>query len=80
MFFIVHKNGLSTRVNSKIRLFTDDAVIYREISDDTNAGILSSDLNNVQLWYQEWGIELNLSKSKAVYILQSHCSNNIHTQ
>jgi HrpA-like RNA helicase len=57
LFFIIYINDLSWRVNSKIRLFSNDAVIYRDISDDTDAEILSSDLNNVQLWCQEWGLE-----------------------
>jgi hypothetical protein len=41
-----------------------------EVSDDTDAGILSSDLNNVQLWCQKWGLELNHSKCTAVHFLQ----------
>jgi hypothetical protein len=57
LLFIIYINYLSSRVNSKIRLFAVDAVIYREISDDTNAEILSSDPNNVKSWCQEWGLE-----------------------
>jgi hypothetical protein len=50
LLFIIYINDLSSRVNSNIRLSADDDVVYREISDDTDAEILSSDLNNVQLW------------------------------
>jgi hypothetical protein len=48
LLFIIYINDL--RDKCKIRLFADDAVIYREINEDTDAGILSSDLNNVKLW------------------------------
>jgi hypothetical protein len=67
LLFIIYINALSLRVNNKI-------------SDDTDAEILSSDLNNVKLWCQEWGLELNLSKGTAVHIFQNHYSNSIPTQ
>jgi hypothetical protein len=37
---------LSSGVPGRMDIFSHDAVIYREISDNTDAGILSSDTNN----------------------------------
>jgi hypothetical protein len=62
----------------KIRLFADDAAICREISDDADVETLSSDLNNVNLWCQEWGLEFNLSKFTSVHFLRK-LSNQHHT-
>jgi hypothetical protein len=70
LLFIIYVNDISSRVNIKIRLFAYDNVIYREIRDDIDAEILSSDLNNVPLWCQEWGLELNHSKCTAVHFLR----------
>jgi hypothetical protein len=67
LLFIIYINDLNSRVSSKIRLFADDTVIYREIRDDTDSDALSSDLNNVHSWCQEWGLELNLSKCTTVH-------------
>jgi hypothetical protein len=78
LLFLIYINDLNSRVMSKIRLFADDAVIYREISDDADIETLSSDLNNVNLWCHEWGLELNLSKCTSVHFLRKS-SNQQHT-
>jgi hypothetical protein len=62
LLFIIYINDLHSRVGSKIRLFADDTVIYREIMYDTESDALSSDLNNVHSCFQEWGLELNHRK------------------
>jgi hypothetical protein len=49
LLFIIYKNDLYPRVSSQIRSFADDAAICREITDDTDAGIISSDLKDVKL-------------------------------
>jgi hypothetical protein len=78
LLFLIYINYLYSRIISKIRLFADDAVIYREISDDADIETLSSELNNVNLWCHEWGLELNLSKCTYVYLLRK-LSNQHHT-
>jgi hypothetical protein len=47
-----------------------DPVTYREIGEDSEAGILSYDLKNVKLRCQEWGLKLNLCKYTTVHLLQ----------
>jgi hypothetical protein len=47
LLFIIYISDLSSRVKSKIRLFSYDAIIDYKISDDADAGILSSDLDNM---------------------------------
>jgi hypothetical protein len=54
--------------NSNIRLFSNDTAIYREINDDTDAEILSSDLNNFKLRCMEF--KLNLCECTVKYFLQ----------
>jgi hypothetical protein len=76
--FFIYINDLSSRVKSRIRLFAENSLIYCKISEDANVEILSSDLNNINLWCQEWGLKLNLSKCKSVHLLQK-LSNHRHT-
>ena len=47
LLFLLHINDLPSVVNSKVRLFADDCLIYREIKTIND---LRNNLNSLQAW------------------------------
>jgi Reverse transcriptase (RNA-dependent DNA polymerase) len=66
LLFIIYINDIVTNVKSRIRLFADDCVIYREVSDETDEEILQEDLARIGEWMHENNMQLNLSKCEIV--------------
>jgi len=53
-------------LESNIRLFADECIIYREITDSSDIDNLQTDLNRLGEWEVENEMEINPDKSKAV--------------
>jgi hypothetical protein len=53
-------------MESAIRLFADDCVIYKKISNKEDREILQKDVNRLGVWEVENEMKINPSKSKAV--------------
>ena len=68
LLFLCHINDLSLSVDSKIRLFADDCLIYREINYIEDKVQLQKDLDSLQDWAENWGMRFNAQKC---YILSS---------
>ena len=51
---------------SNVRLFADDYVIYRKITDSSDIDKLQTDLNRLGEWAVENEMSINPDKSKAV--------------
>jgi len=68
LLFLLFVNDLPSVINSHIRMFADDAKIWRTIKDDTDSIRLQQDLDNMESWCQEWLLKLNPSKCKVMYI------------
>ena len=62
LLFLCHINDLSERVTSQIRLFVDDCLLYRPINSPTDHQTLQQDLNNLQIWADDWGMKFNAKK------------------
>jgi hypothetical protein len=62
LLFLAYINDLPDKLNSSVRLFADDCVIYREIRNDHDAEILQDDLNTLSLWEQKWLMKFNPQK------------------
>ena len=48
--FLFYINDMPLNVNSTVRLFADDTLMYLVVSSDTDAGILQSDLDKLAEW------------------------------
>ena len=46
-------------IESEIRLFADDCVYYREITDMGDTLKLQKDINRLGIWARKWGMILN---------------------
>jgi hypothetical protein len=47
LLFVVYVNDIWRNINLSIRLFTDDCIIYRKITNKNDIEILQKDLNNL---------------------------------
>lgn len=77
LLFLVYVNDLPNSVCSKVRLFADDCVIYRDISSDSDRTTLQSDLDKINLWCSTWLMSLNVSKTK--FMSLTNANNRIPT-
>ena len=66
LLFLCHINDLPASVQSQVRLFADDCLLYRNIKSQADHAILQQDLNNLEQWADDWGMRFN---AKKCYIL-----------
>jgi hypothetical protein len=76
LFDIFIEDISSTVVNSKIRLFADDCVLYNEIRDTGDNDRMQEDLCALDKWVQTNRMGLNVSKCKVLSFCRSR-SNDI---
>ena len=58
VLFILFINDISCSVQSNLRLFADDCVLYREVATDQDCLILQQDLHRLFLWSKTWQLTL----------------------
>ena len=71
LLFLCHINDLPESVTSKVRLFADDCLLYREINSFDDHLKLQNALKQLEVWASKCGMRFNASKC---YIL-SICKN-----
>ena len=62
--FDLYVEDLNSVVESKIRLFADDCVLYREITRDADKVAIQKDLTALNNWVQLNKMGLNVGKCK----------------
>ena len=62
VLFLLFINDISTSIQSKLRLFADDCVLYREIATPQDCQALQKDLDRLFLWSKTWQLKFNVSK------------------
>ena len=50
LLFLIYVNDLPSVMQSSIRLFADDCVVYRVIDNDCDRLTLQNDLNQIEGW------------------------------
>jgi hypothetical protein len=71
LLFLLHINDLPSRVSSKVRLFADDCLLYREITNSDDQEKLQKDLNSLEDWCHDWGMSFNAKKCNILRISRS---------
>lgn len=91
ILFLIYINDISKNIYSTVRLFADDCVLYRQINTSEDSNILQADLSKISLWCEQWQMEINVSKTKAMtftrssnvqftsYFMNNLCIENVNT-
>ena len=70
LMFLLYINDIGDHLNhSPIRLFADDCLLYRTISNQDDADRLQDDLDKLQEWTETWQMNFN---AKKCYLLSTH--------
>ncbi|KAK3098631.1 hypothetical protein FSP39_021388 [Pinctada imbricata] len=70
IMFLCHINDLPDAVNSSVRLFADDCLLYRTIKNSSDQQILQNDLKQLEDWANKWGMRFNAKKCYIMSINQ----------
>ena len=80
--FLIYINDITNGVDSQIRLFADDTILYREISDSADTAALQSDLYRLECWEKKWLLAFNVCKCVQLTISKkrtlTHCDYRLH--
>ena len=60
--FLIYIDDLSNNIQSKVRLFADDTIVYRTIRNQQDAEILQEDLKRLEEWEHQWQMDFNVTK------------------
>ena len=62
MLFLLYINDITHQLSSRVRLFSDDCLIYREIKSPDDHCILQQDLDKLIEWRHQWQMSFNTAK------------------
>ena len=68
LLFLCYINDIPNIVKSNIKLYADDALLYRNINSEEDIHILKEDLNALVLWAKKWQMNFNPSKCECMII------------
>ena len=71
LLFLLHINDLPSCVNSKVRLFADHCLLYREIKNNQNQIDMQRDLDALMDWGSTWGMKFNAKKCNIMRVSRS---------
>ena len=72
LLFLIFINDLPESINnSTVRLFADDAILYREIATRKDSEKLQEDLDKLEEWERKWMMSFNASKYNTMHISRS---------
>ena len=64
--FLIYINDIADNINSTIRLFADEPVVYCQINSPDYHRILQEDLQKLVEWSKTWKIKFNVDKCAIV--------------
>ena len=68
LLFLLYVNDLPENLQSSVRLFADDALLYGIISSEDDCDKLQADLSELECWQDRWQMKFNPSKCKIISI------------
>ena len=66
--FLIFINDINTNTSSKIRLFADDRLVYREINSPRDQLLLQQDINTLAQWARMWQMSFNVDGMYCKYL------------
>ena len=71
LMFLLYINDITKDINSALRLFADDCLLYRVINSAEDANMLQEDLNRLSEWANTWQLRFNVSKCTVIRCTRS---------
>ena len=68
MLFLIFINDIAEGIDSSVRLFADDCLVYRPIRSKADHAQLQRDLDQITSWADQWQMEFNVSKCRIMTI------------
>lgn len=68
LLFLLYVNDLPENLQSSVRLFADDALLYGIISREEDCNKLQADLFELEYWQDRWQMKFNPTKCKIICI------------
>jgi len=75
LLFVVYVNDIWRNIDSNIRLFTDDCILYREIANKNDIEKFQKDLDTLGEWAVENWVKINPGKSQAIRFTRARVKN-----
>ena len=69
--FLAYINDLPDCVNSHVRLFADDTIVYRPIKNQQDRDALQQDLDKLVDWEQDWLMEFHPKKCQVIRVAKA---------
>ena len=66
--FLLYINDMPDMIQSNIRLFADDTIMYLTVSNQTDCQALQADLSKLETWESEWLMAFNPDKCEVIRI------------
>ena len=66
LLFLVYINDMPEGIDSTMRLFADDSLLYRFIRTKEDQSILQEDLRKLELWEHKWQMQFNADKCEVL--------------
>ena len=68
ILFPIFINDLPDDINSTIRRFADDCVLYTNIRGSEDQQLLQDDLEKLALWEEAWLMKFNVAKCHSIRV------------
>ena len=68
VLLLMYVNDITENIQSQMRSFADDCLIYHTVTSTQDHTILQDDLNALTTWANAWQMEFNVSKCKILQI------------
>jgi len=68
LLFLLYINDITNNIESEIRLFADDCILYRTIQSSADHTILQHDIDTLHSWSSVWQMKFNSQKSHIMSI------------
>ena len=66
LLFLVFINDITENIQSHIKLFADDTMLYLDVDHTKAAQTLNQDLQNIYAWSQKWLVNFNAKKTESL--------------
>lgn len=78
ILFLCYINDITDNISSQLRLFADDALLYREIRTMQDQILLQQDLEKLERWAKKWDMSFNPKKCHSMSITKPRASKKRH--